>query len=365
MAVSSRTTSTETIKITACCHCNRFQTTFDLPLSSLPLKASVCHCTTCRKSSGHILPTGAVIPLPNHPDVSALSAYASSDFLTRFFCPNCGASVVNSEAKEWDIATGVLNRTSGGLLNRVQLWLEDTKDGGAGFWLRETGLEMLMRGRTSDKLSSEDVKAISEKSRNQGKAILSNSPATQGEYSDAKDDLLRASCCCGAVSFHILRPDGGSDERYSNRYPAGLDACASCRTVTGNEITSWAMVPRNRITTPTRGPNENEAKSSKNETLDLLDLPALSYYKTSQSVTRGFCSTFGANVFYYRHRGNTGKDDTIDIGAGLLESRMGVRAEDWLVWDHYGDDVVAYREDALDMELVNGLLRGIEEDHVS
>jgi hypothetical protein len=41
----------------------------------------------------------------------------------------------------------------------------------------------------------------------------------------------------------------------------------------------------------------------------------------------------------------SGEEDTIDIAAGLLESRVGVRAEDWLVWDQYGDDIVAYRED--------------------
>jgi hypothetical protein len=58
-------------------------------------------------------------------------------------------------------------------------------------------------------------------------------------------------------------------------------------------------------------------------------------------VTRGFCS----NVFYYHQPREGGEEDTIDIEAGLLESRVGVRAEDWLVWDHYGDDVVAYRED--------------------
>jgi len=69
-------------------------------------------------------------------------------------------------------------------------------------------------------------------------------------------------------------------------------------------------------------------------------------------------------VFYYRHRGNTGKEDTIDIAAGLLESRAGVRAEDWLVWDHYGEDMVAYREDAVDREFVEGLVKGIEEDEV-
>jgi hypothetical protein len=96
--------------------------------------------------------------------------------------------------------------------------------------------------------------------------------------------------------------------------------------------------------------------------LDFLNMSALSHYKTSPPVTRGFYSTCGANVFYYCHRGHTGKEDTIDIAAGLLESQAGMRAEDWLAWDYYGEDVVAYREDALDRRFIKGLVRGMKED---
>ena len=344
---SSSPHTTETLTLIAKCHCTLFQTSYTLPLSSLPLKAAICHCTTCRKTSGHVFSSFAVIPSPNRPDVSTVTAYASSDALTRYFCPRCGASIGNFEPGEWEFATGVLDRTGGGLLNRVQMWLEDTKDGGAGLWLNDQRLDRHIRGRTSEKVVFADVKAMTEKSRHEIRAMSLDPTATQHE------DILNASCHCGTVSFQIERPDSDSNETDSNKYPAGLDACTSCRTVTGFEITSWAFVPRERI-----------RNSNTRQPLDLLKVPALSYYKTSPGVTRGFCSTCGANVFYYRHRGNTGKEDTIDIAAGLLESRAGVRAEDWLVWDNYGDDIVAYREDAVDREFVEGLVKGVEEDGV-
>ena len=239
----------------------------------------------------------------------------------------------------------MLDRTGGGLLNRVQMWLEDTRDGGASLWLNDPRSERYISDRTSAKLEFADVKKMSEESRSK----VTSSSTTQHQ----DDNVLQVSCRCGAVSFQIARPDPDSNGSRGNKYPAGLDACTTCRKVTGFEITSWAFVPRKQIRSGTT-----------KQPLDLLDMPALSYYKTSPAVTRGFCSTCGANVFAYRHRGNTGKDDTIDIAAGLLESRAGVRAEDWLVWDHYGENVVAYREDTLDKGLVEGLVKGIGEDGI-
>ena len=366
MATATPPPETATIAVAAECHCSNFRATFTLPTSSFPLKASICHCTTCRKTAGHILPTWAVIPSTQRPDVSALTAYTSSNSLTRFFCPKCGARIADFEANEWDIATGLLDKIGDGLLNRVQIWLEDTKDTGGAIWLKLPYSECHMRGRTSERLAFEDVKEMAESRRKETKAISLDSTSAHCQHQNMKGDWLNASCHCGAVAFQIARPDTSTNESASNKYSAGLDACTSCRKVSGCEITSWAIVPRDRISTCIRDVSKNsDSKGNNQHPLDLLDMSALTYYKSSPAVTRGFCSTCGANVFYYRHRGNMGKEDTIDIAAGLLESRVGVRAEDWLAWDHYGDDVVGYSEDALDKGLVEGLVRGIQEDDMS
>lgn len=208
---------------------------------------------------------------------------------------------------------------------RVQLWLEDTNDGGAGVWLAGEGRERHLSSRGRPRVGFEEVRRMGDETRKKMK---------EGKEDE---DVLRASCHCGAVKFEIERPDGSD-----GKYPAGLDACTSCRTVTGFEITSWAFVPKNRIWL------------SNGRSLD-LEMAALSHYETSPGVHRTFCATCGANVFCYR---GTAETDMIDIAVGLLESKIGARAEDWLRWDHYGDKIVAWAEDALDKDLVeeSGLL---------
>ena len=264
--------------------------------------------------------------------MSPLTEYKSSEALTRYFCPRCGASIANFEADEWEFATGVLDRTGDGVLNRVQLWIGDAGDGGAGLWLRGNEWERHMNGRQSKAVSFDEVKGMGEESRRK-------------MVNELDEDVLRARCHCGTVRFEIARPDQRKGKE--GKYPAGLDACTSCRTVTGFEITSWAFVPKSNISMGDGRP------------LD-LDMMALSHYDTSPGVHRTFCSRCGANVFCYR---GTEETDTIDIAVGLLESKIGARADDWMEWDHYGDKVVAWAGDALDQGLVDDLIQGIKSDN--
>ena len=219
----------------------------------------------------------------------------------------------------------MLDRTGEGLLDRVQLWLGDAEDGGAGIWLNGEKWERHLGSRDSPRVGYEEVRRVGAETRQK-----------------MDEDVLRASCHCGDVRFQIARPDGNK-----GRYPAGLDACTSCRTVTGFEITSWAFVPKNRIS------------MNDGQPLD-LEMAALSHYDTSAGVHRTFCSRCGANAFCYRSSEET---DIIDIAVGVLESRVGARAEDWLRWDHYGDKIVAWAEDALDKALVQELMQGIRADN--
>jgi hypothetical protein len=119
---------------------------------------------------------------------------------------------------------------------------------------------------------------------------------------------LNTSRRCGAVPFQIAPPDISAKGSASNKYPASPDACTSCRTVTGCEITSWAFVSRDRLRTSIHGAGKiSDSQGNTQRPLNLLDMSALTYYKTSPAVMQGFCSTCGANVFYYRHRRKAGK----------------------------------------------------------
>ena len=318
---------TNTITLKAQCHCGNASYSYKLPSSAFPLKSAICHCKSCRRVSGQIFTTHAVIPIEKRPDVSQLTSYASSQGLTRHFCPNCGATMINLEEEEWEFATGVLSVEGKpevgaleGLLDRVQLWVSDTIDGGGSVWMSgdwEGKRHSHQRG--SDVVTDEMLRGIA-----------SDADRTT---SSSTDDVLKASCHCGSIQITVGRPENGG------KYAAGIDSCISCRKVSGFEITSWVTLPPSKV-------------SINNQGLD-LETQKLSHYKTSPNVHRYFCSTCGATVFYLKD----GKVD-IDLAAGLIDSTSGVRAEDWLDWSKY-DDYVAYREDASDEKFVQCLIEGV------
>src|ERR1700759_3226334 len=76
--------------ITASCHCGASPYTFKVPTSSLPIKQHLCHCNISRRISGCLFTSYTPIPVSNpKPDLSTLTAYHSSDILTRWFCTTC------------------------------------------------------------------------------------------------------------------------------------------------------------------------------------------------------------------------------------------------------------------------------------
>jgi hypothetical protein len=125
----------------------------------------------------------------------------------------------------------MLDRTGDGLLDRVQMWLDDTKDGGAGLWLNDARSEKHIRDRISEKLAFKDVPKMAEESRSR--------PTPSSNMQHNENDLLHATCRCGAVSLQIVRPGTDSNGSALKEYPASLDECKSYRAVTGFEITSW------------------------------------------------------------------------------------------------------------------------------
>jgi hypothetical protein len=235
--------------------------------------------------------------------------------------------MINLEAEEWEFATGVLSVEGKpevgaleGLLDRVQLWVSDTIDGGGSVWMSgdwEDKRHEQQRG--SDTVTDEILRDMAS--------------SADRSSTNRKDDILKASCHCGSIQITIGKPENGG------KFAAGIDSCTSCRKVSGFEITSWVTLPPSKVSINNQGLK--------------LETQKLSHYKSSQNVHRYFCSTCGATVFYLKD----GKVD-IDLAAGLIDSTSGVRAEDWLDWSKY-DDYVAYREDASDEKYVQCLSEGV------
>jgi len=289
------------------CHCGTVAFSYEIPIESLPLKAAICHCDTCRYTSGQLIVTWCVLPVV--PDVSKLTAYESSSSLIRYFCPKCGASAYNlnkgAEEEEWDFATGLLNKTEG-ILDRVQLWIEDTVDGGTSQWIESR--EKHMRGRDSTQ-----------------KLIL-NAP-------QSIDKQLAVACHCGDVTLSLSRPAEGDDQwwKKGDKFLAWIDTCTSCRQTTGFEAVTWVSI------------------SLANLSHDPLDISGLVHYESSPGVWRDFCGRCGAKVHYRR---TTRKGGIIDVGTGLIRASNGARAEGWLDWGE-----LVYAEDATDQKFVSTMVQ--------
>jgi hypothetical protein len=238
--------------------------------------------------------------------------------------------VVNIEPHEWEFASGVLTAETRKILdlNRVQLWVSDTQDGGCTAWLHAaTGGRSIKAGsRDSEDVSLEQVKELKKQSL--------ESVASTGKDAGEK---LEGGCKCGKVRFYIIRPKEAIGER---RYEALFCPCTSCRLTTGFEVTAWARVPNSNIF------------ASDGNVLDLSGpLEGLRRYESSPGVERFFCQGCGATTFY------RAREETIDIAAGLLKSKSGILAEPWLDWNRS----VKYVEDAIDPEFVEGFVKALGE----
>jgi hypothetical protein len=333
------TSDIPTVHINASCHCGLFNTTLSLPITHFPLKSAICHCNSCRRATGQLFATFAVIPLPLPVEGSGfdqLVRYDSSKGVARYFCPKCGASVLNYETIEWEFATGVLDFLTegggnahelleGGLLSRAVLFVGDTKDGGAVPWINRGRRE----GLNCRKMGHRDSQDVTD-----GMLIAMNQYSKQ--KATQKGSKLEGRCHCGDVKIELVSLEG------KERYGASLCACTSCRKACGFEFTSWAKLPRDSL------------KMADGRSLD-EGLRSIGSYSTTEEVERHFCKNCGATVSYYR-KGM----DTIDIAPGLFDAPEGSRSEHWLQWNQDGDNL-SYIEDVMDMEFGKKLAHGVQQ----
>jgi hypothetical protein len=255
----------------------------------------------------------------------------------------------------WEVTTGLVSDLEGEEVVKFQgnMWIEDTRDGGITVWvprLDGSACSRFARGaHDSEELPLEWKLA---------------SPVNCGG-----EDRLRGHCHCGAVKYYITRPDKSSLDarspypdllvpfhsgastktddawwisRDQKRYVAGHCACNSCRQLSGFDIQQWAFVPLSNIRNSDGGPLEEEG------------LPGTKRYSSSPGVTRTFCSTCGANVFWESERRPT----LVDVSVGLLDAESGARAEEWLEWV---TGRVSFSEETHNKALTDALQAGLDE----
>lgn len=345
--------SQELIKLTISCACNRITGSCDVPCQSIPLAMVLCHCNTCRHSSGVLSVSHVSVPSgSSHLQINGQPCCYRTPFQTRYFCGDCGCSIYQKMKKSGtvELCTGALE-TAGFVEMNEHIFVADTIDGGLSEWIRAPNTNETQHERN-----------------HLGGAISSKiSESLQG--SSRMIDHLRGYCHCRGVQFTISRPDeipsisnvpwpdlimpyhsksseNTDDEKWwlranGTKYLAGTCACNSCRLGSGYDIQTWAFIPKANI--------------------NLLDGEGLNYamgtlrqYESSDGIYREFCKICGATVFW--HSGN--RPDIVDVSVGLLDSARGARAEDWLEW---WTDRVSFEELAQNTKYIALLSRGLRE----
>ena len=108
-------------EITGGCLCGavRFRTLRE------PFRVGLCHCLTCRKNTGSVFDVSAVYPLDGVEIVGETKAYASSKTHWRHFCPTCGSTIFERDARldEIDLHVGAFDEP-GQVVPTYELWIK-------------------------------------------------------------------------------------------------------------------------------------------------------------------------------------------------------------------------------------------------
>ncbi|KAI9171688.1 Folylpolyglutamate synthase [Paramyrothecium foliicola] len=314
------TSSAENIKtLEAKCHCGSVHFTHDVPVSSLPLQVHMCHCSLCRHNTG----APCVFYTPLAPGVKPkfvapsseanIQAYVSTSGASWTFCQTCGCHVayVYPNNGKWALSSSIF--TDHGSENfRIykHVYSKSTKDGGIAAMLTHMGGRELLDWNPPDDDPS---------------AAIEESPP---EFDQNGEERLRAQCRCGGVSFSFGRPnqEALNDDFLKDfvspldnkKWLATWDICNDCRRVDGTHVIGWTFIPLSFC--------EPGIKSD-------LKIGTIKTYSSSTGVTRAFCGTCGATVFYGAdERRPSERQEIIDVATGILRAPSGSMAEDWLTW---------------------------------
>ncbi|EPS40059.1 hypothetical protein H072_6151 [Dactylellina haptotyla CBS 200.50] len=346
----------DTITLNARCHCKSNNFDIVVPKSALPLRSAICQCNSCRHSTGISAPNSVSFPYNlgiKKPDLSNLTEYKTSAGLPRYFCGTCGAHVCTIELDCWDVTTGIIDQ-AGDLLSRLNVWTDDTGDGGFSVYLTENNGKEVQSYRTSSLESSASKGPVTAETIAEYKAKSKNIFAAESDELTESDEKMWCKCHCGGVDFYITRPNAkfpGPDPKHMDKnsglwwlakgkYRCNPCPCESCRRCSGYEINPWCYVPKSNVFWKDGTPmqfNEGTLKS---------------YESTPGKVVREFCRVCGAKVFY-RAPERREPSGVIDVSVGLFEGNS--RAEDWLKWE----PDVGFEDDALDIELFRSINNGI------
>lgn len=322
--------------LTASCYCKAVQYTIEVLISSLPLPVHVCHCSICRYTHGTLcifhseLPRGVSPKFLAPSSLDKMTAYRHSNAQSeRFFCSTCGCHVGDRGLDhreggtpvandDWVVATALFSEHGEDLFRIGMHCFTEGSAGGSGCftWL--------------SKMGNRDLKVWNPAPDSGWWSLNIKDEPPKQEFDEEGNEVLRAECQCGGVSFTIPRPTLTTIKNDSymsayispkddNKWIACLDPCTDCRLQCGTLVTAWTFVPRAHIKPPMP--------------LELAPYGTMKTFASSPGVLRGFCGTCGATVIYScDERTPSPEQQIIDVSVGLLRAPEGILAEKWMTW---------------------------------
>ncbi|KAJ5619395.1 hypothetical protein N7510_003379 [Penicillium lagena] len=299
------------------CRCTAVHFTITIPADH-PLKIKLCHCTICRYTHGTPCSFTAALPLSVEPQfvtpsrINSLTAYTYPGArYTRFFCSTCGCQIGRQSATDgrWFISSAIFKDS-------------DSQD--EGVWVYD---EHVFTGSAADGGISGLVASVGGRELGVENPAPASAPARSPPNTPTRPhnrDSLQAQCHCAGVSFTVSRPrpdflttpmsNGLTHPSDRTKWLASLDLCTDCRLVNGTNVIGWMFVPLDHISPSPAGP-------------DLLHGSSKTYH-SSEGITRSFCGTCGATVFFAWD----GRPGEVNVATGLLRATEGVMAEAWILW---------------------------------
>lgn len=320
-----------TVRLTAECLCGKHTFSAEIPKSRLPLEGSVCHCHSCRHSTGALYVLFSTWPRPRADvDTSGLKKYQFSANIANLFCGTCSTPMFSELA--WD--PGSLGVYSGPLTNMDvapvrltnHIYVEDTVDGGASVWLRRPNPD------------GDEIPRYLTRSGQIPWSWPGASTSAEEPGGGPVQQSVGISCHCKGVNLVLRQGDyaGGKrgelpwfiDPRNYKRL-ASFDACDSCRLHFGNDLVHWTFTDLADIARADGGAFPRTMTELRTA-VDAGDaaVGTLACYQSSPGAHRYFCRVCAAAVFYACED----RPEIVDVAVGLLEAPDGARAERFLSW---------------------------------
>ena len=316
-------TAHQTVLLTARCHCEKHVFTTSIPSSALPLHASLCHCTSCRRNTGALYFGCTAWPNPEE-DLSRLKRYPFSPGTDVFSCGACASQLFcrgTRPGEPPEVVTSALVEDWPDLVRYSRnIFVGDTVDGGASVLL----------GEWADGQPLERWRGHGNKSEELPLGWPYGPKLTEEEGDQEHGPVFtRLACHCNGVNL-FLRTAPDDKPRLI------VDACPASRQAVSADIVFWAsatigsIVPEPDMSSASLFASSTDmdmVMAREDTRLGTLGRDSRAPHD-EQTTTTYSCKACSATFFQVDEEST----DRIFVALGVVDYPGGARAEGLLSW---------------------------------